>query len=188
MSDSRVEKKIFNDIFVSLSHLSEEQITRILGDLKLNLDKGQLGEADFFYLSMMLAHEDDLLAEKALVDWTIYELKQSEAISFRIDEQRLFVAPDGRILKLKFDHIYHGLEAGIWALKSQNGGISKMQLQVPHALILDTLNEDRKFTERQLLDFLLIEKEGIEAIELLPQYRQALSELKTLGFVLEGAL
>lgn len=176
MSDDRVDVELFQKIFSSV-FANKEQAQQALNALERELDKDLLVK-DLFYLPMMLKHEDLLLSERAWVDWTLYELQNSEALSFRGEPGQIFFPPDVRFLFLTADHPLVDLVPGVWGLRKTSHGVVKRQLSLLEAEIIEALNEDRRFSRRQLLDFLVVgDFEGELKIEKLPGLQEALQSL-----------
>lgn len=177
METTCVDEKILAQIFPSLA-LMQISYTKTLQNLKLTLDKEELLLSDLYYLPMMLQHDDLQIAEVAQVEWIMHDLQHQEEINYQLEPGILFVPSDLRLIKLKFDLPQYHLSDGLWVFRkitAQN--ISRKQLGPVHAEIFDALSEDRKFTERQLLDQLVLKEEVVLDLSLVAEYKQALTEL-----------
>lgn len=178
METTCVDEKILAQIFPSLA-LLKISYSKTLQNLKLTLDKEELLLSDLYYLPLMLQHDDLQIAEVAQIEWIMHDLQhQQEEISYQLEPGILFVPPDIRLFKLKFELPQYHLSDGLWVFRkvtSQN--ISRKQLGPVHAEIFDALTEDRKFTERQLLDQLVLKDEVVLDLAMVAEYKQALSEL-----------
>lgn len=185
METNCVDEKKLAQIFPSLSQLGLSY-SQVLNDLKLTLDKEELFDADLFYLPMMLQHEDLYHYEVTQVEWTFYDLQRQEEIVYQLEKGILFSPPDLRILALKYDHPKYHLSEGLWAFRRiQSPQLSVLKLTPDHASIFDVLNEDRKFTERQLLDQILLAEDVSLDLERVAEVKNALSELIGAGFILK---
>lgn len=185
METTCVDENILAQIFPSLA-LRQVSYAQTLQNLKLTLDKEELLVSDLFYLPMMLQHDDLQIAEVAQVEWTLHDLKAQEEMIYQLEPGILFLPPDLRVMKLKFDIPHYNLSDGVWVFRKTTAqDIFKKQLGPLHAEIIDALSEDRKFTERQLLDQLVLKDEVVLDLSAVLEYKQALAEMLELKLILK---